>query len=105
VLVSESPAVCAKRPSSSFVSRVSPVSDPDEIRFTIHASRISRTPLADFFRILLEERLLLLELGQLTLQLIHAFLETLIVEAQQIETIQQLFPLDIRPFQRPPQSS
>jgi len=29
-------------------------SDPDEIRFTIHASRVSRTPLADFFRILLE---------------------------------------------------
>ena len=28
-------------------------SDPDEIRFTIHASRVSRTPLADFFNILL----------------------------------------------------
>ena len=58
--VLHSPAGCAKRPSSSsvardtsFVSRASPVSDPDEIRFTIHASRISRTPLADFFRILL----------------------------------------------------
>ena len=53
----------------------------------------------------LEKGLLLLELGQLALQLIHTFLETLIIQAQQIETIQQLFPLDIRPFQRSPQSS
>jgi len=37
----------------SFVSRDSLVEDPDEIRFTIHASRMLSTPLADFFRILL----------------------------------------------------
>ncbi len=52
----------------------------------------------------LKESLLLPRLCQLTLQLVHALLQTLVVEAEKIETIQQLFTLDIRPFQRAPQS-
>jgi hypothetical protein len=41
----------------------------------------------------------------LTFQLVHTLLQPLVVEAKQIETIQQLFTLDIRPLQRAPQSS
>jgi len=39
---------------TSFVSRDSRVVASDETRFTIHASRVSKTPQADFLRILLE---------------------------------------------------
>ena len=52
----------------------------------------------------LEESLLLPRFCQLTLQLVHTLLQTLVVEAEKIETIQQLFTLNIRPFQRAPQS-
>ena len=53
------PAGCANGPSpqpvvreTSFVSRDSPIVDLNEIRFTIHVSRMSRTPPAACFRIL-----------------------------------------------------
>ncbi|CAE6702096.1 hypothetical protein NSPZN2_10786 [Nitrospira defluvii] len=60
----------------------------------------ARTPLADLFRILLEESLLLPGLCQLPLQLLNPLLQALVVEAEKIQTIQQLLTLDIRPLQR-----
>ena len=52
----------------------------------------------------LEQRLLLLDLCQLTLQIVYTLLQPLVVEAKKIETVQQLLTLDIRPFQRALQS-
>ena len=58
-----------------------------------------RTPLADFFSILLEQRLLLLKPFHLTHQLLHAILQTGIVEPKQVQAIQELFSLNLRPLQ------
>jgi hypothetical protein len=55
---------------------------------------------ADFSRILLEEGLLLPGLCQLPLQFLDPLLQPLVVETEKIQTIQQLFTLDIRPLQR-----
>lgn len=67
-------------------------------------SYLGSAPLTGMFGVSLEEGLLLLNFRQSALQLLHTFLESLIVETEPIETIQQLLALDIRPFQRAPQS-
>jgi hypothetical protein len=48
----------------------------------------------------LKQRLLLFTLRQAAFQLVHTPLEAQVLQAQEIETIQQLFALDICPFQR-----
>jgi len=60
----------------------------------------ARTPLADFFSILLEQRLLLLEPIHLTLQLLDAILQTGVLEPKQVQAIQELLLLDLCPLQR-----
>ncbi len=56
--------------------------------------------LAAFFSILLEQRLLLLQPVYLTYQLLHAILQTGIVEPKQVQAIQELLSLNLRPLQR-----
>ena len=56
--------------------------------------------LADFFSILLEQRLLLLEPFDLTHQLLDAILQAGILEPKQVQAIQELLSLDLRPLQR-----
>ena len=77
-----------------------------DTRFTFHASRFTvpgsdaRTMLTDFFSILLEQRLLLLKPIYLTHQLLHAILQTGVVEPKQVQAIQELLSLNLRPLQR-----
>lgn len=52
----------------------------------------------------LEQDLLLSDFRQPALQLFDTFLQALIIEAEKIEAIQQLFALNVRPFQRAPQT-
>ena len=52
----------------------------------------------------LEERLLLFALRQPAFQIVHALPQTLVIQTQEIETIQQLFALNVRPCQRALQS-
>jgi hypothetical protein len=93
---------CSKRPSSKAAGESNPeayplgyVEDFDELR----------TPLAGVFSILLlEEGLLLLKPLHLTLQLLHPILQTGVVEPKQIQAIQELLPLNLRPLQRSFQS-
>jgi len=56
--------------------------------------------LADFFSILLEQRLLLPEPFDLTHQLLHAILQTGVIEPKQVQAIQELLSLNLRPLQR-----
>jgi len=58
-------------------------------RFTPHVSRF-----------LLEQRLLLLKPFDLTHQLLHAILQTGVVEPKQVQAIQELLSLNLRPLQR-----
>jgi len=51
-----------------------------------------------------KQRLLLLDLRQSALQILHALLQPLIVQTQQVQAIQELFALNPGPFQRTPQS-
>ena len=60
--------------------------------------------LAAFFNTLLEEGLLLFKPIHLTLQLLHPILQTGVVEPKQIQAIQELLPLNLRPLQRSFQS-
>ena len=60
-----------------------------------------RTPLANFFSILLEHGLLLFKPLDLTLQFLHSILQPGVVEPKQIQAIQELLSLDLRPLQRP----
>jgi len=59
-----------------------------------------RTKLEDFFSILLEQRLLLLKPFDLTHQLLHSILKTDVVEPKQVQAIQELLSLNLRPLQR-----
>jgi hypothetical protein len=56
--------------------------------------------LADFFSILLEQRLLLPEPFDLTHQLLHAILQMGVIEPKQVQAIQELLSLNLRPLQR-----
>jgi hypothetical protein len=56
--------------------------------------------LAGFFSILLKQRLLLPKPFHLTHQFLHAILQTGVVEPKQIQAIQELLPLNLRPLQR-----
>jgi hypothetical protein len=60
-----------------------------DTRFTVHGSRF-----------LLEQRLLLLKPFDLTHQLLHAILQTGVVEPKQVQAIQELLSLNLRPLQR-----
>ena len=77
-----------------------------DTRFTFHASRFTvpgndaRTLLAGFFSILLEQRLLLPKPFDLTHQLLHTILQTGVVEPKQVQAIQELLSLNLRPLQR-----
>lgn len=48
----------------------------------------------------LEQDLLLCDFRQSALQFFDTFLQALIIEAEKIEAVQQLFALNVRPFQR-----
>ena len=54
-----------------------------------------------FLTTLLEQRLLLSSLLDLTHQLLHSPLQAGVVEPIHIQTIQEFFSLDLRPLQRP----
>jgi hypothetical protein len=54
----------------------------------------------DFFSILLEQRLLLPEPFDLTHQLLHTILQAGVVEPKQVQAIQELLSLNLRPLQR-----
>ena len=60
----------------------------------------ARTKLAGFFSILLKQRLLLLKPFDLTHQLLHSILKTDVVEPKQVQAIQELLSLNLRPLQR-----
>src|SRR5467141_4145939 len=90
------PAGCSKRPSSKAAAS-------EEARRTLrYVEPLSdaRTLLAGFFSILLEQRLLLLKPFDLTHQLLHAILQTGVVEPKQVYAIQELLSLNLRPLQR-----
>ncbi len=56
--------------------------------------------LTDFLSILIEQRLLLPEPFDLTHQLLHTILQTGVVEPKQVQAIQELLSLNLRPLQR-----
>ena len=55
--------------------------------------------LTDFFSILLEQWLLLLETIHLTLQRLYAILQTHVLEPKQVQAIQELLSLNLRPLE------
>jgi hypothetical protein len=91
----EYPAGCSKSLSSKAAAS-------EEARRTLrYVETLSdaRTKLADFFSILLKQRLLLLKPFDLTHQLLHLILKTDVVEPKQVQAIQKLLSLNLRPFQ------